>query len=436
MRNKLSRHVISFQAILEQLRFGDICTRIDAADKLEDEDISDSVVLHSIIAILGDANPFIRRALALSLGSQRVFRDDVASNLIPMLWDADIEVARGTAASLARLGSRVPKNVEGLVRATSDKACAVRKEAAYALACCGIPGAKALIQSLKSGNQYAALPAASYGHLIREPVCAILPESTPEVRKLVLDVLLAAGEIREPDWRVFLEDPDWRVVYCAIYRLEHAGIPDGIIPILSDLLDRMPEADEQFEHFRWYIQEVHRRTLTILTKLGVRAIPACDALIRCLKRNDTDLSCMAAAAIVAIGPTALPTLLREYEQDEIGLKLGDSAQRRILRMLREFEAVPREFAVVVERLLSSTDKFVRYEAAVTLAARGHNIDQAMGTIVEILDGPSTYFRRELLELLPTWGPSAYGAVSALKRLSERSPQDKWAAEKVLTHWRS
>lgn len=271
MPTKDSRHLVSLQAILEQLRFGDIGTRLDAADKLEDEDISDPVILHSFLAILGDANPFVRRALVRSLGSQRGFRDDVASNLIPMLWDADVEVARGAAVSLSRIGSRVPKNVEGLMGAMSDTACAVRKEAAYALACCGTPGADALIQCLRSGNPEAVLPAASYGHQIRESVCAILPESTSEVRRLVLAVLLNSGEIKEADWRVFLGDPDWTVVHCAISGLEHEdNIPDGVTPILADLLDRTPEADARFKHFRceaFYKQDVHRRTLAILTKL-------------------------------------------------------------------------------------------------------------------------------------------------------------------------
>lgn len=145
---------------------------------------------------------------------------------------------------------------------------------------------------------------------------------------------------------------------------------------------------------------------------------------------------MAADAIVAMGATVLPMLLREFERDEIRLPLGDSTYRRILRLLRRFEAVPKEFSVVVERLLSSGDKFVRYEAAVTLTAMGLSIDRAICTLVEILDGPETYFRRELLELLPKWGRSAHGAVAALKRLEERSPQDARAVKNVLKHLRS
>jgi hypothetical protein len=229
---------------------------------------------------------------------------------------------KAAAASLYRLGSQAEANVDGLRRATNDESCAVRAEAAKAMTSCGLQGLYALLKCVAYGSYEAVVPAASYGADVREPVWKLYSSASSKAKELLISVLDTANQIYEHDWPVMLSDSDWTVLFRGIQALEHCDIPDSVVPQLAALLDRYPDPALHHGHAGYesfYKQNIDRRIREILTRLGVRALPAAEALLRYLKRDDDHDSYIAADALAAIGPDVLPLLLRELESPNIRL---------------------------------------------------------------------------------------------------------------------
>jgi HEAT repeat protein len=303
--------------------------------------------IEPLIAALKDTDETMRANAAgalVSIGAPAV------APLIAALMDTDVKVRAYSAAALG--GIKDPSAIDPLIGTLKDSDIFVRATSASALG--QMKDARAvqpLIAVLKDKEGNVRLNAAlALGQIkdprAAEPLIEALNDTDARVRGLAA---WASGEIKDPRmvWPLIaaLKDPDARVRTEAARSLGEIKDPRAIEPLIATFKDTETNV---------------RKNAT----WGLGQIKSSDAvthLIVALKGTDAQVQETAAAALVAIGPTAVEPLMSS-------LKGADSEfQKRAVAALASMGPSADEALVAA---LNSTDPEVRRSAADALGKAG------------------------------------------------------------------
>ena len=166
------------------------------------------------------------------------------------------------------------------------------------------------------------------------------------------------------------------------------------LPVLRQFLDRRDE-------------ELNRRTLEVIRRIGPPAIPL---LVELLRHEHVSFRRNAADALIDLAPDTegIQPALRRALRDEDSMVAGDSA--RALGALGP-KASPSARALVTT--LSHEDPYVRVYAAEALASIGPKAGIATQDLAGALDDPIPGVRWAAAEALASIGPAAQSAVPQL-----------------------
>jgi len=163
------------------------------------------------------------------------------------------------------------------------------------------------------------------------------------------------------------------------------------------------------------------RAIASLAALGAGAAPAAFPLADLLADAEDNLRRAASAALVKLGPTAVPSLLpalrdpRAHVRERAARTLGQLAGPQSIQALTE--------------ALQDNDPTIRLAAAEGLLKQGASPAPVATTLIALLEQQDHDIRRGTLRLLGQAGPDAAGAVPALCRLLRG--KDRIASARVI-----
>jgi HEAT repeat protein len=150
------------------------------------------------------------------------------------------------------------------------------------------------------------------------------------------------------------------------------------------------------------------RTLTTVAHMG----PEADGLVPHViaQLHTAELVHAAATTLAAVGPAAVPELIRALTQPEPAFRL------EVVKVLGVIQAPRTDVVHALDRALADADRSIRMQAAVLLCQFGHPSAEALGELREALNQPD--LRARAIAFLGDVGPQASEAVPALAALLE------------------
>jgi HEAT repeat protein len=351
----------------------------------------------TLVRLLGDLDPTVRKAAAKSLGQMGPAAARHAGELVPLLKDKTRFVRLAAAEALGKMGAEAAPHTRALVGLLVDEDAKVRKVVGRVLEKMGEAGAVALAAHLASKRRNvrkaAVFELGQMGMVAAEHasgLAGLLTDSDEQVRKAAGWALTKMGTAGAVALAERLTDKERHVRKDAA---ESLGMMGSVAAEHSKALAGL--LTDEDAGIRW-------AAVWALGKLGTAAAEHVDAIAGLLAEQDKDTRRAAAWALGQMGPAAA-----EHAKALAGLLAdGDADIRRSgAEALGRIGPAAAEHAEALAGLRTDTDADVRVAAAAALRKMGSAGVTAVRTAAKHT-GDAREARRAFVELVESPNRSA------------------------------
>jgi HEAT repeat protein len=440
------------RALIGVLRDEDSRIRRSGAEALGKIGPKAKAAVPKLLVLLQDEDSAVRQSAAVALGRIGPKATAAVRTLKMMLEDEDPRSRRSAAEALGRIGPKAKATILSLTRALEDKDSAVRQSAAEALGKIGSKkGIAALIKMMKDEDatvrQSAAEALARIGKPTIPSLVRALRNENPVFLHSVVSALGMGGTPAASALIAVLKNPQENLLarqYAAMALAKIGAEVKKVVPALIESLkdddSRIrrsvagalgkigPEATAALPELIEILKDqgenslVRQYAATALARIGPRADEVDSALVEALSDDDSKIHEAAIKALAEIGPRTEPTQEVEQAVPALIRKLTDGDTDTRQPVLGELGKIGRWAVPGLISILKNDEPVVRQYAAMALARIGPEAENAVPTLIEVLEerNNDTEVRRLVATALGMIGPNAKAGISVLtNRLQDR-----------------